>query len=155
MSSPLRFLQLSDVHFGAALTGGRLQLPSALAQQRRQEKRDAFARAFDLVESEDLAGVLIPGDLFDDESIDTDTLRFVLHHFARVAPRPVFVAPGNHDAYGGASPYERSAGPNSRGLTWPENVVLFAHEDFRSYRWLRRGVQHPRRGAAARRAHRS
>lgn len=135
MSSPLRFLQLSDVHFGARLTGGRLQLPAGLAEQRRKEKRECFARALDLVESRDLDGVLLPGDLFDGESIDTDTLRFVLHHLGRIAPRPVFLAPGNHDSYGGASPYEPRPEQNPRGLEWPDNVVLFAHEDFRSAEW--------------------
>jgi DNA repair exonuclease SbcCD nuclease subunit len=137
MASRVRFLQLSDVHFGASLTGGRLHLSASAVQTRVAEKRDAFARAMDLVIERELDGVLLPGDLFDDESIDVDTLNFVIHHLERVR-RPVFVAPGNHDPYGGASPYAGDAARNARGLRWPGNVHVFAHEDFRALSWPQR-----------------
>ncbi len=132
----LRFLQISDVHFGARLTGGRLGLDAATARRREQERRVAFEQAMAEVVQRDLDGVLIPGDLFDDESIDADTLRFVVHCLASVAPRPVFIAPGNHDPYGGASPYRGEAErENERGIVWPANVHVFAHEEFRAVRW--------------------
>lgn len=134
--SPLRLLQISDVHFGARMTGGRLSLDTSVAEQREQERRDCFRRAIALVEERDLDGVLIPGDLFDDESVDADTMRFVAHTLASIAPRPVYLAPGNHDPYGGASPYRKEGEQeNERGLRWPSNVVLFAHQDFRAVRW--------------------
>lgn len=131
----LRFLQLSDVHFGQTMRGGKLRLPPNLAQERAEERRDAFRRAIQLVGERDLDGVLIPGDLFDHENIDTDTLRFVIHTLGSVAPRPVFVAPGNHDPWAGASPYVREDAGNTRGLTWPDNVHIFAHDDFRTVPW--------------------
>lgn len=132
---PLRFLQISDVHFGAPMTGGRLRLPTALARERAGERRACFARAFEIARERGLDGVVVPGDLFDDESIDADTLRFVMHTMASIAPRPVFVAPGNHDAYGGASPYRAVGDEDVRGLRWPENVHVFAHADFRTVAW--------------------
>jgi exonuclease SbcD len=131
----IRFLQLSDVHFGAALTGGRLGLSETAVRRRHDERRDAFARALALVDERDLDGVLIPGDLFDDESVTTDVLRFVLHQFETIAPRPVFIAPGNHDPFGGPSPYEPDSRRAARGLEWPANVILFAHEPFRTVSW--------------------
>ena len=131
----LRFLQISDVHFGAPMRGGRLRLADETARTRAQERRAAFARAFDVVRERDLDGVVIPGDLFDDESIDTDTLRFVAHTLQSIAPRPVFVAPGNHDPYGGASPYRTVGQEDARGVRWPDNVVVFAHADFRTLSW--------------------
>ena len=85
----LRFLQLSDILFGQTMRGGKLRLPRALAEERIQERRDAFARAIGIVVERDLDGVLIPGDLFDHENIDTDTLRFVIHTLASIAPRRV------------------------------------------------------------------
>ncbi len=135
MSSGLRFLQLSDVHFGAPLTGGKLRLGASLAQKRGAERREVFARAMDLVIDRELDGVLLPGDLFDDESIDTDTLHFVLHHLGRVAPRPVFIAPGNHDPYGGTSPYRGQGAANARGISWPSHVRVFDHEEMRELPW--------------------
>jgi exonuclease SbcD len=131
----LRFLQLSDVHFGQTMRGGKLRLPLALARERVEERRDAFRRAIQLVAERDLDGVLIPGDLFDHENIDTDTLRFVIHTLGSVAPRPVFVAPGNHDPWAGTSPYARQDAGNTRGLAWPDNVHIFAHDQFRTLPW--------------------
>lgn len=131
----VRFLQLSDVHFGASLVGGRLGLSETAIRQRQSERREAFTRALALVAERNLDGVLIPGDLFDDESVTTDTLRFVLHHLGALAPRPVFIAPGNHDPFGGPSPYGVESRQAARGLQWPENVVLFAHEQFHGVAW--------------------
>jgi DNA repair exonuclease SbcCD nuclease subunit len=132
---PLRFLQISDVHFGQTMRGGKLRIPAAAAAQRVQERRDSFRRAIELVIARDLDGALIPGDLFDHESIDTDTLRFVIHTLAQIAPRPVFIGPGNHDPWAGASAYVREDAGNVRGLSWPDNVHIFAHDDFRSVSW--------------------
>lgn len=131
----LRFLQLSDVHFGQTMRGSKLRLPRALAEERIQERRDAFARAIGIVVERDLDGVLIPGDLFDHENIDTDTLRFVIHTLASIAPRRVFIAPGNHDPWAGTSPYAREDAGNTRGLSWPDNVHIFAHNEFRTMSW--------------------
>lgn len=133
--APLRFLQLSDVHFGQSLRGGKLRVPEAVAAERVRERRACFARAIDLVAARGLDGVLLPGDLFDHESIDTDTLRFVIHTLGQIAPKPVFVAPGNHDPWAGASAYAAQDAGNVRGLDWPGNVHLFAHDDFRTVAW--------------------
>ena len=139
---PLRFLQLGDVHFGAPMRGGRLRLDAEAARTRAHERRAAFARAFEVVIERELDGVLVPGDLFDDESIDTDTLRFVVHTMQSIAPRPVFVAPGNHDPYGGASPYRTIGQEDARGVRWPDNVHVFAHADFRTVAWPGRDDVH-------------
>lgn len=133
--APLRFLQLSDVHLGQTMRGGKLRVPAATAAVRIEERRDCFRRAIDLVAARDLDGVIIPGDLFDHEAVDSDTLRFVIHTLGSVAPKPVFIAPGNHDPWAGASAYAREDAGNVRGLTWPDNVHIFAHDDFRTLRW--------------------
>ncbi len=131
----LKILQLSDLHFGAPLKAGRLGLGEEKSRIRERERRDAFARAFALVREEDLDGVLLPGDLFDDEAVATDTLRFVADTMASIAPKPVFLAPGNHDPYGGASSYAMADDGASREVQWPENVHIFAHAEFRSVAW--------------------
>jgi len=131
----IRVLQLSDVHFGAPLKAGRLAMGEEKARLRERERRDAFARAFAIVHEEGLDGVLLPGDLFDDEIVSTDTLRFVADTMASIAPKPVFLAPGNHDPYGGASPYSPGDEGRSREVEWPDNVHLFAHAEFRSLAW--------------------
>lgn len=131
----LSLLQISDVHFGARLTGGKLGLTDALARARSIERREVFTRALELAIERNLDGVLLPGDLFDHESIDVDTLRFVTHALGSIAPKPVFLAPGNHDPYGGASPYRIEGDHDARGVRWPPNVHVFAHGDFRTVAW--------------------
>lgn len=132
------FLQISDVHFGARLTGGKLGLPDEIARARAVERREVFSRAIALVAERELDGVLLPGDLFDHESIDVDTLRFVAHTLGSIAPRPVFLAPGNHDAFGGASPYRIEGDEDARGVRWPANVHVFAHRAFATLPWPHR-----------------
>ena len=131
----LRVLQLSDVHFDAPLSSGGLALDEEKARQRERERREAFERAIALVRSEHLDGVLLPGDLFDDELVRSDTLRFVAETLGSIAPKPVFIAPGNHDPYGGASPYQGADAGQARDLKWPQNVHIFAHEEFRTIAW--------------------
>jgi DNA repair exonuclease SbcCD nuclease subunit len=67
--------------------------------------------------------------------VSADTLRFVADTMASIAPKPVFLAPGNHDPYGGASPYAPGDGVRPRELRWPDNVTVFAHAEFRSVAW--------------------
>jgi DNA repair exonuclease SbcCD nuclease subunit len=134
----LRFLQLSDLHFDAPLRAGKLRLDPRKASRRERERREAFQAAFALVNQRNLDGVLLPGDLFDDELVKSDTLRFVAETMASIAPKPVFVAPGNHDPYGGVSPYRQEQAEGTRDFRWPDNVQLFAHEEFRSVLWPQR-----------------
>ncbi len=134
----LSFLQLSDVHFDAPLSAGKLRLGRRKAAQRERERRAAFQAAIAQVEARGLDGVLLPGDLFDDELVRGDTLRFVAGTLGSIAPKPVFLAPGNHDSYGGVSPYRQDDGPGTRDFRWPENVHIFAHEEFQNVPWPHR-----------------
>ncbi|HEX9641079.1 MAG TPA: metallophosphoesterase [Candidatus Krumholzibacteria bacterium] len=138
MAKRLRFLQLSDVHLGAPLTGGRLALGEECRRVRTRERNQLFSKALDLLLERDLDGLLLPGDLFDDEAVRVDQIRFVQRELERVAPKPVFIAPGNHDPFGGASPYDAVISSQTFNLSWPSNVHIFAHEDFRSVPWPQR-----------------
>lgn len=130
----LRFVQISDVHLDSTLTGGRLRLPPARAARRRRELREVFLRALDLARDRNADVLLIPGDLFDDESISTDTVNFVIDSLAAFPDLPVIIAPGNHDHYSLASPYcaELRA---SRGLPpWPDHVRIVSETRFTAFR---------------------
>jgi DNA repair exonuclease SbcCD nuclease subunit len=61
--------------------------------------------------------VTIAGDLFERERLSPDTAAFLVGEFERLAPIPVFIAPGNHDAADASSLYQRGR--------WPENVNIF------------------------------
>lgn len=105
----MRFVQFADTHIG----------PGKMAD----DLRSAFVRACALATDRQADLVLVPGDLFDYETADHDTVTFIFQTLANLAPIPVFIAPGNHDSLRPRSPYFDE---------WPENVRVFTSPQFES-----------------------
>lgn len=78
--------------------------------------RRAFAAMIDLALAEDVAFVIIAGDLYDGDWRDFSTGLFFAAQMRRLAPRPCFLLRGNHDA--------RSV--ITKDLRLPENVREFS-----------------------------
>lgn len=117
MPDTIRLLHLADVHLDHAFSWAGPDL----ARRRRQALRDAMERALGIARTARVDAVLCAGDLFDLEGVTPDTVAFLLAAFARLAPTPVLVAPGNHDWYGAESPYAQAS--------WSSNVLIFrTHE---------------------------
>lgn len=109
----LRFIQIGDTHLGAALTGLPAEIASSLREAVREVMRDAFKRAAAL--PADI--VLMPGDLFEQEGIEPEQqLRFVYELAGGIAPIPVAIIPGNHDAIAPNSPYLAVPAPGNVSL---------------------------------------
>jgi len=121
----VRFLQISDLHLDSSLSSGRLGLPPEKVRIRQQEIRAILPAACALASDRRVDLVLMPGDLFDDESISMDTVNFVIDALGRLAPRPVVITPGNHDFYSLGSPYNNDLLAARRQRPWPENVKVF------------------------------
>ncbi len=126
----MRFVQFSDVHLDASLRESKLALPEEKKQQRQRDIKKIVADACSLAREKECDVILIPGDLFDDESANFDTVCFLIDTFAAVAPLPIFVSPGNHDPYLPQSPYN-SDFLEEKGLpSWPDNVHVFSADTF-------------------------
>lgn len=121
----LRFLQLSDLHLDSSLRSGLLGLDEEKARVRRRELREILPRACDLARERGVEIVLIPGDLFDDESVTQDTVNYAIDHLAGLSPVPVVIAPGNHDFYSLGSPYSGELLEARKQRSWPGNVHIF------------------------------
>jgi DNA repair exonuclease SbcCD nuclease subunit len=134
MTRRLKFLQLSDVHLDSIVAGGRLQLPRARAAERRKEIRDVFAAAMELATEHRVDVILLPGDLFDDESVSDDTVNFVVDVFRREPRIPVVLAPGNHDPYSLTSPYCGTFRARRGQPPWPQHVRIVQEPRFVSFR---------------------
>ncbi|HUT33697.1 MAG TPA: metallophosphoesterase [Planctomycetota bacterium] len=131
----LRLAQLSDLHLGACLSGGKLALPQAKAEKRRADHRQCLTRFAAHVRETRPAAALIPGDLFDSTEPDIDDLNFAINTLNAMAPVPVFLAPGNHDAYAPSSCYNlHSALYQSRGSgpKWGSHIRIFTADHFES-----------------------
>ena len=112
---PFSILHCADLHLDGAFTGSRL--PAALARQCREQLRLTLRRIVDLAKDRSAGAVTVAGDLFERARLSPDTAAFLISEFERLAPIPVFIAPGNHDPADAGSLYQRGR--------WSENVNLF------------------------------
>jgi DNA repair exonuclease SbcCD nuclease subunit len=126
----MRFIQFSDVHLDATLRDSKLALPEEKRQQRQREIRGIVAEACSLAREKGCDLILIPGDLFDDESANFDTIHFLIETFGAIAPLPIFITPGNHDPYVPPSPYNSDLLAQKEMPSWPQNVHIFPAHKF-------------------------
>ncbi|MBU8542245.1 MULTISPECIES: metallophosphoesterase family protein [Roseomonadaceae] len=92
----MKFLHAADIHLDSPMAGlqARGDLPPDLL---RDVTRRAFAAMIDLAIAEDVAFVIIAGDLYDGDWKDFSTGLFFAAQMKRLA-RPCFLLRGNHDA---------------------------------------------------------
>ena len=109
----MKLLLFSDLHLDTPFRWAGPQL----ARERRLALRQALERIRDLAEGEDVDALVCAGDLYEHDRVSPDTGAFLRSVFGALHPRPVFLAPGNHDWYGPGSLY--------RQVDWPSNVHVF------------------------------
>jgi len=90
-----KFVHIADVHFDAPLSGKNPQLRKEL----KRSQREAFSKVIDFSLAEEVDGLIIAGDLFDNERISLETEKFLMESLNRLREKNihVFYAPGNHD----------------------------------------------------------
>lgn len=112
-----RFIHAADIHLDSPLIGLAGQEGSA-ADRIRTATREAFENLVGLALHEDVAFVIIAGDLYDGDWRDYQTGLFFVRQMGRLAAAsvPVFLLYGNHDA----------ESQITRRLVLPENVNLFS-----------------------------
>ncbi len=115
--SAFSFLHAADIHLDSPLRGLE-RYEGAPVEEIRGATRRAFENLVALAIDEEVAFVVIAGDLYDGDWKDYNTGLFFVRQMARLAEAgiAVFVVAGNHDA---ASHITRSLRP-------PGNVHLFA-----------------------------
>jgi len=113
-----RFLHAADIHLDSPLKGLEAYQDAPVAQIRSATRR-AFDNLVDLAIREEVAFVLLVGDLFDGDWRDYNTGIYFMNRVGRLreAGIGVFIVSGNHDA----------ASQISRALHLPDNVRLFSH----------------------------
>lgn len=111
----LKFLHIADVHFDTKFHSRK----EVLRKKLRDHIRKAFSNAVDLCIKENVNGLLIAGDLFDNDRLSFKTEQFLIEEFNRLREKniPVFYATGNHD------PGQRGYRVNE--INWPDNVHIF------------------------------
>ncbi len=108
----IKLIHAADLHLDSPFGGLRPEM----AARRRAEQRDLLARLVELARERQADALLLSGDLLDTGRVFWETAQLLRSQLG-AAGCPVFIAPGNHDFYGGRSPYAT--------LTWPDNVHIF------------------------------
>lgn len=124
----MKFLHAADIHLDSRLAGlrARADLPDAVIHHCT---RRAFTAMVDLARAEDVAFMVIAGDLYDGDWKDFSTGLFFAEEMRRLS-RPCFLLRGNHDA--------RSL--ITRNLTLPPNVHEFSSRTCETVRLADLGV---------------
>ncbi len=117
----LKFLHVADVHLDTSFYSKNENLRKKL----RDGIRKSFSKAVDLCIDEKVQGLLIAGDLFDNDRLSFKTEQFLIREFCRLKDNniKVFYATGNHD------PGHMSYRVNS--IKWPDNVYLFKDNEIK------------------------
>jgi DNA repair exonuclease SbcCD nuclease subunit len=100
----VQIVHFADVHLDRPFIG--MDVDDARA--RRAGLRGAFDRCLELARARDVDLVTIGGDLWEDEHVTPDTIRWVVDRLEG-AGRPVVVVAGNHDPLSPGGPFDRAA----------------------------------------------
>ena len=111
-----RFIHTGDIHLDSPLKGLAGQ-EGAAAERIRTATRAAFSNLIDSAIEEEVAFVIIAGDLYDGDWRDYQTGLFFVKEMGRLAKAniPAFLIYGNHDA----------ENQITKRLTLPDNVRVF------------------------------
>ena len=112
----MNIIHTADIHLDACFAG--VGATPGFGNRRRRGLRDVFRRILERAVEWPADAVLIAGDLLEHDRVTHDTIAFLREAFAKAAPVPIFIAPGNHDPYTASSAYATAA--------WPENVHIFS-----------------------------
>lgn len=90
----MRFLHTADLQLGLKLrfVGGEN------GSRARSQRFDTLRTLAEIAEDASVQAVVIAGDLFDDNSVGPDTIQQARDALETLAPTPVLILPGNHDA---------------------------------------------------------
>jgi exonuclease SbcD len=112
---------VADVHLDQAF----MWAGPDVGRRLRQAIRDALRSAVQVAADADVDAFCVAGDLYEDDLYAADTPEFLQGLFASLSPKPVLLAPGNHDFAGPMSPY--------RTVDWTPNVHVFSEPELSAY----------------------
>ena len=109
----VKVLHCADLHFDTPFK----ELSKEVSDTSKNELLEVFKNIIDLAIDENIEVLLIAGDVFDNLTVNKNTLFFISDQIRRIDNIKVFISPGNHDPYNEKSFYNM--------INWPENVYIF------------------------------
>ena len=105
----------SDLHLDTSFTGNGFN-PN-VGRKLRHSLQQTLLNVVELVKTTNADALLCGGHLYDHDRFSPETAALLPQAFAEIAPKPVYIAPGNQDFYGPDSLY--------RQVDWSPNVHIF------------------------------
>jgi DNA repair exonuclease SbcCD nuclease subunit len=135
----MKFIHAADLHIDSPLLG-LCCYEGAPAERLREATRRALEHLVELAVEEEVAFVILAGDLFDGKWRNMQTGLFTARQFRRLGDEQirVFLVRGNHDAESTVRP----------AITWPDNVKEFSVRKVDTFRLDELGVALHGRGFA-------
>ena len=112
----IKIVHSGDIHFDTPFK----EVSSSLRKINKEELKGVFKNIIQFCNDRSVDILLLAGDIFDNFTLDRDTLGFIEHVLGQLSTTRVFISPGNHDPYGKKSFYNL--------IKWPTNVYIFKRE---------------------------
>lgn len=132
------FLQMSDVLLDARLSLKDMDLSAAKRHERNLEALDTVVVLLSQARQRNADAVIIPGNLWDAETVTSATVQRLADAFENLGHIPVLITPGLGDPYNVRSFYHPRVLDAYGVRPWSDNVQVFSHPEYREF-------VHPRR----------
>ena len=109
----VKIVHASDFHFDTPFK----DIGEKQRKINKEELKDVFKNIIHYCKNNSVDILLLSGDIFDNYTLNKETLVFIENTLALINEVRVFISPGNHDPYSNSSFYKL--------VNWPENVHIF------------------------------
>lgn len=110
----IKIIHCADIHFDTPFK----DVDEKHSKINKEELKEVFSNIIKLCRERLIDVLLLAGDIFDNLTMDKETLRFLESSFNNLGTTRVFISPGNHDPFMTNSFYKL--------IRWPENVHIFS-----------------------------
>lgn len=118
----MKFIHTADIHLDQSCAS--MELPPTLGNEYRAHLHAVVQKILNRARDWEADAVFITGDLFEHERVTRNTINFLREAFGSLAPTPIFLCAGRHDAAAQGSPYLTEP--------WTGNVHIFTTPAWRS-----------------------
>ena len=109
----IKIVHTGDLHFDTPFK----DVGESQSRINKEELKEVFRNIIHFCKEKAVDILLLTGDIFDNFTLNRETLYFIEQSLREIHEIKVFISPGNHDPYGDKSFYKL--------INWPNNVYIF------------------------------
>ena len=109
----VKIVHTADLHFDTPFN----EVDDKQRAINKEELKEVFKNIINFCKEKQVDILLLAGDIFDNLTLNRETIYFLENVFNYIKETRVFISPGNHDPYNNNSFYKL--------IKWPENVYIF------------------------------